>query len=229
MSSKATLVGMVSLAVLAISSSPAASDNAWEAEGLESPDPERSIELQASIISIAVDGETVNVAMNGYDPVHMLTTRGELRMGTPSHAATRGVATYWFVDDDNRRAFLEDPARYEPKYGGFCAWGMVSQENPRLPRRVNVAHATAVPPVEEDGVYLVLDEGDEARIFGFLKPRVAYWFLQDTEYFMERANDVWANRRQEALVTWDDVDDRVKALREEQGSLQTQLTEAQTE
>ena len=31
---------------------------------------------------------------------------------------------YHFASDANKEAFLESPSKYEPAYGGWCAWAM---------------------------------------------------------------------------------------------------------
>jgi hypothetical protein len=33
-------------------------------------------------------------------------------------------ATWRFASEDNRERFLSDPARYVPRYGGFCAYAV---------------------------------------------------------------------------------------------------------
>ncbi len=64
-----------------------------------------------------------DLALGGYDPVSYFEGKAPL-MGERKHAArVRGVV-YFFADDDNRDAFLADPRKYEPAYGGWCAWAM---------------------------------------------------------------------------------------------------------
>lgn len=63
------------------------------------------------------------VAMHGYDPMsyHLL---GEPREGSKQHTATYQGATYRFISEEHKQKFLEDPARYVPKYGGYCAYSV---------------------------------------------------------------------------------------------------------
>lgn len=65
--------------------------------------------------------------MGGYDLVeyHNLEPQQD---GVPgsiefSHKHRNGY-TYYFKNFANRQAFISDPDKYLPKYGGFCAWGM---------------------------------------------------------------------------------------------------------
>lgn len=63
------------------------------------------------------------VAVKGYDPVAYFTDARPTR-GDASISATHGGATYHFANAANRDAFVADPARYAPQYGGYCAWAV---------------------------------------------------------------------------------------------------------
>jgi YHS domain-containing protein len=63
------------------------------------------------------------VAISGYDPVAYFTTAKALK-GSPEITATYAGGTYRFSTTANRDAFLADPARYLPVYGGYCAYGV---------------------------------------------------------------------------------------------------------
>jgi YHS domain-containing protein len=43
--------------------------------------------------------------------------------GSAAFSATHDGATYHFASAANRDAFLAEPARFAPAYGGFCAMG----------------------------------------------------------------------------------------------------------
>lgn len=61
------------------------------------------------------------LAMNGYD-VMTYWKGGDPKPGDPEIAATYKGATWVFTTSENRDAFLADPARYAPQYGGYCAY-----------------------------------------------------------------------------------------------------------
>ena len=65
------------------------------------------------------------LALGGYDPVaYFPEGGGKAKEGHKSlHATHRGV-TYRFSSRKNKKLFLEDPDRFEPLYGGWCAYGM---------------------------------------------------------------------------------------------------------
>lgn len=60
------------------------------------------------------------LAIEGYDPVSYFA-RGKAERGRPGiESRYRGV-TYRFAEESHRAAFNEDPGRYAPTYGGWCA------------------------------------------------------------------------------------------------------------
>lgn len=59
----------------------------------------------------------------GYDPVAYFTETRAVP-GKADIAALHGGITYRFASETNRAAFLAEPARYLPQYGGYCAYGM---------------------------------------------------------------------------------------------------------
>ena len=66
------------------------------------------------------------VALDGYDPVSYF--RGAPAKGAAARLLTHLGVVYHFSSDENREAFAADPARYEPAYGGWCAWAMIDGE-----------------------------------------------------------------------------------------------------
>lgn len=63
-------------------------------------------------------------ALKGYDPVAYFS--GTAVAGREDITIARGGGTYRFATAQNRDAFERSPARYEPQYGGFCAWGVAN-------------------------------------------------------------------------------------------------------
>jgi hypothetical protein len=63
------------------------------------------------------------VAILGYDPVAYFT-EGRPMKGSPDFAH-EWLGTPWhFANDTHRALFADDPARYAPQYGGYCALGV---------------------------------------------------------------------------------------------------------
>jgi YHS domain-containing protein len=77
-------------------------------------------ELRRKSFNVDKDG----VALQGYDPISYLDKSGP-KQGKPEHAfAYRGV-TYRFATAENKAKFEAEPAKYEPPYGGWCAWAVI--------------------------------------------------------------------------------------------------------
>lgn len=66
---------------------------------------------------------TDNGAMDGYDPVAYHTV-GRPAKGDPALTFEWKGATWRFVSQENRAAFIADPAKYTPAFGGNCAVAM---------------------------------------------------------------------------------------------------------
>lgn len=62
-------------------------------------------------------------AIRGYDPVAYFKDARPVA-GHPEIAAEWNGATWLFSSEENRAAFLAEPARYAPQYGGYCAWAV---------------------------------------------------------------------------------------------------------
>lgn len=63
------------------------------------------------------------IGLAGHDPVAYFTETRPTPGRAEITAAHDGV-TYRFASAANRDAFLAEPARYLPQYGGWCAYGM---------------------------------------------------------------------------------------------------------
>jgi YHS domain-containing protein len=65
------------------------------------------------------------VGIKGYDPVAYFT-EGKAVKGNKDEAALSNGVTYYFSSGANRQEFRKNPSRYEPQYGGWCAYAMGS-------------------------------------------------------------------------------------------------------
>ncbi len=62
------------------------------------------------------------VAIDGFDPVAFLADSKPVN-GDPHITAAYQGATYYFATEDHRKLFEQNPGKYAPQYGGFCAYG----------------------------------------------------------------------------------------------------------
>jgi YHS domain-containing protein len=64
-----------------------------------------------------------DLAIKGYDPVAYFNL-GKAVEGKKENTATVNGITYRFSTPQNRDLFKADPAKFEPQYGGWCAYAM---------------------------------------------------------------------------------------------------------
>jgi YHS domain-containing protein len=63
------------------------------------------------------------LAIQGYDPVAFVTESKPVK-GKPEFKSSYQGATYLFVSAENKMRFDKEPNKYEPAFGGFCAYGV---------------------------------------------------------------------------------------------------------
>lgn len=68
-----------------------------------------------------------DVAISGYDTVAYFT-KGKAVEGTHKYTATYKNAIYQFSSAKNRNKFRENPEKYAPQFGGFCAMGVALEQ-----------------------------------------------------------------------------------------------------
>lgn len=125
--------------------------------------------------SAAVAGDPVhtglfnNVAVGGYDAVSFFD--GEGVVGSEEFSTSYQGAAFQFATAENLARFQEEPDRFAPQYGGYCAWA-VSQGKlaPGRPKFANIV----------DGkLYLNFNGSVERR------------WLKDTDGFIAAADEQW--------------------------------------
>lgn len=63
------------------------------------------------------------VAINSYDPVAYYT-ENKATMGQEKFMHTWNDADWHFASQENMQLFTENPEKYAPKYGGYCAFAI---------------------------------------------------------------------------------------------------------
>jgi YHS domain-containing protein len=64
-----------------------------------------------------------NLAIQGYDPVAFFTDNKPVK-GKAEFKSTWSGATYYFASAEHKAQFDKEPAKYEPAFGGYCAYGV---------------------------------------------------------------------------------------------------------
>lgn len=67
--------------------------------------------------------DKTGLALQGYDPVAFFT-EGKPVKGKPEFPARHNGALYYFASKEHRDLFKADAAKYEPTFGGYCAFGV---------------------------------------------------------------------------------------------------------
>ena len=132
--------------------------------------------VPGSTSPINVDAQ--GLALRGYDPVAYFQG-GKPTRGSENLAASYGGARYLFTSESHRKLFLENPRKYIPQYGGFCAVGTSFGEkvdvDPKTGKIVNGK--------------LYLNNGPKAQEI----------FDHDTRNTISRANQNWPTVKDKAL------------------------------
>ncbi|MCA6075636.1 YHS domain-containing (seleno)protein [Fulvivirga sedimenti] len=62
-------------------------------------------------------------AIKGYDPVAYFTESKPVK-GKEQFKLVWNNATWYFASQEHKEQFLENPEKYAPAYGGYCAFGV---------------------------------------------------------------------------------------------------------
>ncbi len=66
-------------------------------------------------------------AINGYDPVAYFTD-SKSAMGSKNFSYKWNGAEWYFANKNHMEMFKENPGKYAPQYGGFCAYGLTKDK-----------------------------------------------------------------------------------------------------
>jgi YHS domain-containing protein len=68
------------------------------------------------------------VALLGYDPVSYFKGAKPI-LGKENLQVKVDDATYLFSTEENKQAFLKEPKKYEPEFGGWCAYAVADSKS----------------------------------------------------------------------------------------------------
>ena len=118
------------------------------------------------------------MALRGYDPVAYFED-GKPTPGTEKLSASYGGARFLFASESHRKRFLQNPKKYIPQYGGFCAVGTSFGEKVDIdPESGKIINGK-----------LYLNNGPKAQEI----------FNHDTPNTISRANQNWPSVKDKAL------------------------------
>jgi YHS domain-containing protein len=115
------------------------------------------------------------LALEGYDPVaYFEVGGGKPKKGVETITATHDGVTYRFATEANKALFLKDPSKFEPQYGGWCAYAIPDKKK-----------------VEVDPESFVVREGKLYLFYkGLFNDTRAKW-TKDPADFVKRGDAAW--------------------------------------
>ena len=67
--------------------------------------------------------DKTGVALQGYDPVAFFTDNHPVK-GDPKFVLKHAGSIYYFASKEHKDLFKANPEKYEPQFGGYCAYGV---------------------------------------------------------------------------------------------------------
>jgi YHS domain-containing protein len=113
-----------------------------------------------------VDG----IAIKGYDPVAYFTDHQAVP-GSEAITAEYDGATFKFASAAHRDAFVSNPAKYAPQFGGFCAYGTAT------------GHKADIDPQ----AFTIVDE----KLYLNYSGKVRTKWAEDIPGYIAKANKEW--------------------------------------
>lgn len=89
------------------------------------------VALSADAMAGSWNTNDQGVVLNGHDVVAYHTMDQPVK-GDPSHAATYDGVQFHFATAENLAQFAADPAKYAPKFNGYCAFA-AAHHNAKVP------------------------------------------------------------------------------------------------
>ncbi|WP_298466203.1 YHS domain-containing (seleno)protein [uncultured Erythrobacter sp.] len=128
---KKSLFAIALLATVAACSAPA--ETAPEGDAMASTEAPAETGLYADLggenagpVYTQSKGDTL--AVRGFDVVSYFTGDGVPVEGAEDFTVRYEGFDYRFANEDNAKAFIEEPGKYAPAYGGYCAWAIGAKD-----------------------------------------------------------------------------------------------------
>ena len=110
------------------------------------------------------------VAIKGYDPVAYFTEQKAVE-GINAYSTEWSGVIWQFKNEDNLQTFKNDPAKYAPQFGGWCAYG------------VSDNHKSPTDPF----AWTIID----SKLYLNYSPKVKEKWIVNTEKLIDQANKYW--------------------------------------
>jgi YHS domain-containing protein len=128
-------------------------------------------DVNTAIGAVLVEGKPApGLAVHGFDVVAFFTQSKPVH-GDARFATVHDGATYRFASAKNLAVFQENPSRYAPAYGGYCAYGV-----------------SVGAKFDGDPRYWKIVDG---RLYLNLSDDIQKAWLKDVQGSIQKANDQW--------------------------------------
>lgn len=114
------------------------------------------------------------VVVEGYDVVAYFN--GKAKQGNKEFSLSHSGVTYYFINQNNKKAFQEKPEKYLPQYGGFCAYAMGVSG-----KKVSINPETF--EIRDGKLYLFYNKGRTNTL--------EFWRKEDAEKLKQKADKNW--------------------------------------
>ena len=125
-----------------------------------------------SFAGVEVETDENGITLAGHDAVSYFTENAAVE-GSTEFTAVHNDAIYLFSSADNRDAFNANPEKYQPEFGGFCAYG-----------------ASLGKKFDIDGKAFEVVNG---KLYVNKSPNVYEIWAQDKAENINKANQQWPN------------------------------------
>ena len=131
----------------------------------------------AAFAGVEANADATGVVLRGYDPVAYFTV-GKPVPGSEQFSAEHGGGTYLFSTAANRDAFVANPEKYAPQYGGYCAFGVAEGKKFDI----------------DPSSFKIVD----GKLYLNLNPQVMKLWSTDTAGYLQRSEANWPKIRERA-------------------------------
>ena len=122
--------------------------------------------------NIDMNADANDLAIKGYDPVSYFS-KSEPELGNADFTATYKGGIYRFSSASNRDTFNQNPTKYAPQYGGYCAFGVAMEKK-----------------FDTDPLAWKIVDG---KLYLNLNKDVQKKWLTDVPHYLSLSNENWAD------------------------------------
>lgn len=135
----------------------------------------------ATAMPVRAQEKTQVPALKGYCPASYLLS-GEAVKGKAAHQSTHAGKTYYFADENAKKAFDGDPEKYLPQFGGMCTVSLGGTYGNRF---------------ESDPASFQVVDG---KVYLFVSQRAIRAFTKKPQHYISGAEEVFKSQPADAPV-----------------------------